>query len=461
MSTSPSAICTVNGVPLATSGTTGFNANPGDTITIALANSSGVNTWNIICTASDGVNGNSTPSIINASSAVDYVNYSATFVMPQYFTDGFGNEFGAAMQFTSVVNAGQWNSNTITLGIWVVLSGQGRLFFTSENLESDATYGVSHDLNELHTVTALTGLTGDVDATGPGVAAAEVVGIQSISVPTPSGSNTVLTYNSGAFSWASVGGGGSVPVVRGLTYSIQARAGCVPSDAPTTTCIGLIYDQAPAQSGKYFFAESSTDGPTPANGINGNPTLLFVAGSEFTHRPTVTYTCDYFYSSAELTIAACFLYTGSAPVDTSDFTQMPMIAGDDIFNVAGISCGLTGGSLYVIGWVYDYNANAIKYAQSVALNPAVGHVVVMTYSLTTGNITLYVDALAPVVTGSVGQPVALNLGGGRIMQVGACYSYTTTTQFIGHLLELDGWNVCLTSTEISEVQAYLNAQSGL
>ena len=64
---SPSAVCLVNNTSLPTSGTTGINVSASSTITIALASSAGVNTWNINCTMSDGVNPNSSYSLIEAT----------------------------------------------------------------------------------------------------------------------------------------------------------------------------------------------------------------------------------------------------------------------------------------------------------------------------------------------------------------------------------------------------------
>lgn len=145
---SPSAICTINSQTLATSGTTGINVAAGSTITIKLANTSGVTSWSINCSMTDGKNPTSTPALINATKTVDPVNFSATFTAPAYsIIDGY--IFGAAMQFTSIVNAGQWNQATTTMGVWVLGPNQIRMFFNGETFESDATNGVAPDLNKM------------------------------------------------------------------------------------------------------------------------------------------------------------------------------------------------------------------------------------------------------------------------------------------------------------------------
>lgn len=57
------------------------------------------------------------------------------------------------------------------------------------------------------TLSTWTTISGDVSASTGTPGSLTVTGLQSISVPSPSGTNTVLTYNSGAYSWSSPGGG--------------------------------------------------------------------------------------------------------------------------------------------------------------------------------------------------------------------------------------------------------------
>src|ERR1019366_9608002 len=104
---SPSAICTVNGVPLATSGTTGANVLQGTTVTIALASVAGVvnGGWAISCTQSDDL---TNPITINNTLVVTgYPNFTATFTAPLLV-----GIRGAAMIFTSTVNPGKSNQDT-------------------------------------------------------------------------------------------------------------------------------------------------------------------------------------------------------------------------------------------------------------------------------------------------------------------------------------------------------------
>ena len=49
------ATCTVNNTAISLTGTSGYNATSGSTITIKLANTSGVRSWSINCTSTDAV----------------------------------------------------------------------------------------------------------------------------------------------------------------------------------------------------------------------------------------------------------------------------------------------------------------------------------------------------------------------------------------------------------------------
>ena len=151
----PSAIVTVNGNPISVSGASGANVSPNSTVTIALANTAGVGSWNLSCTSSDGINPNSAPAVINAGLTINHTAFTATFTAPTQ--DGY---YGAAMQFTSVVNAGTYNQNTVTVGIFVLNTNGKRLFFGAESFESNATVGCAADLNVLTIITSGSGGSG-------------------------------------------------------------------------------------------------------------------------------------------------------------------------------------------------------------------------------------------------------------------------------------------------------------
>jgi hypothetical protein len=161
-----SAICTVNGVTLPITGTTGLNVAPGSTITIRLANPAGVESWSILCTQSDGINPNSTPALINNTGSVNQTTFTATFTAPNYNPIG-GINVGASLQFTSSVNVSQpWNTASTTFGVFVIGSNNTRLVFDGENLESNATYGVAPDINYLVTLPIATGPQGATGGQG-------------------------------------------------------------------------------------------------------------------------------------------------------------------------------------------------------------------------------------------------------------------------------------------------------
>lgn len=213
----------VNGNPLSQTGTTGVNVAANSTITIALVNSAGVGSWSINCTESDGLNTNSAPTTINNTKIQN--GFSATFTAPNISTfDGY--TIGAAMQFTSIVNNGTSTQNTVTFGIWV-LGGSGvRMVFNGENLESNATYGVATDINELNAVSSSSaGFIASGDLSGTAISQT-VVGIQG---------NPVKAVTLGSVQ------DGYVPVWVNADSKIEFKSlASVVVDEATTTSLGTV-----------------------------------------------------------------------------------------------------------------------------------------------------------------------------------------------------------------------------
>jgi hypothetical protein len=147
-------------------------------------------------------------------------------------------------------------------------------------------------------------LSGDLSESGTTAGSVTVVGLQGISVPSPSGSNTVLTYNSGAYSWGAGGGGGSVTwandlvnststnqYVSSLSYSSSAAGGTIVINGTGTALqwasgnTGPAINQAaPASSssgngtaavGTSYTAQAggATTGSATTAGVGGNVTV--------------------------------------------------------------------------------------------------------------------------------------------------------------------------------------------
>jgi hypothetical protein len=112
----------------------------------------------------------------------------------------------------------------------------------------------------------ITALTGDVSASGSGSVAAVVEGLKNIAVPTPSGTNTVLQYNSGAYSWATVtlapGTPGQVLMTNGSSATTWTTlSGDVTVSATGVTTVGKIQGvtiSGTPSAGEVLVATSST-----------------------------------------------------------------------------------------------------------------------------------------------------------------------------------------------------------
>lgn len=135
----PSPLCTVNG------GSTlnGADVTAGSTVTIAIADSAGVNAWSVRCTSTDEL---LVASTITAGLSVSSITLSATFTAPAA---------GSAMIFESKINGGlDINGNvdpslTTTFAIFVQTTTGYRVGAWDEHTEGDVTFGWISKFNRM------------------------------------------------------------------------------------------------------------------------------------------------------------------------------------------------------------------------------------------------------------------------------------------------------------------------
>ena len=114
----------------------GVTMTSGSTIIIALANTSGVNSWTIECLTTDET---SVAATVTASLSIDQVAKTATFTAP--------STAGKTYRFRSVVNGGvdangvYRPSYTFTFCLYRLSATSKRVLAADETFEGDATYG--------------------------------------------------------------------------------------------------------------------------------------------------------------------------------------------------------------------------------------------------------------------------------------------------------------------------------
>lgn len=216
--TNPSAYVSVNSVNVPLTGTSGANVSSGASVTVKLVSTAGVQNWSLSCTSVDDL---SSQTLVNNSMVINLTTFTATFNAPT-------TTVGAALQFTSIVNAGYANQNVFEFGVFVPLDGY-RVFFGGESNESNATVGTCADLNTLVRAVALGGGGGTFTAGGDltGSSASQTVAkIQGVAVTTTgiaSGSVLTATGTTSA-SWSPP----AVPTaISGVTVSGTPSAGQV------------------------------------------------------------------------------------------------------------------------------------------------------------------------------------------------------------------------------------------
>ncbi len=120
--------------------TNGFDATPGETVTIKLASDSGVDVWELVCFGTDEL---SDAAVITASLVIDPLLKTATFTAPVA---------GRTWLFRSTVNRGvdadgqKQASYHATFGVFTKILGN-RVLGLNERLESNATFGWIVDFN--------------------------------------------------------------------------------------------------------------------------------------------------------------------------------------------------------------------------------------------------------------------------------------------------------------------------
>ena len=235
-----SAICLVNGTSIPTSGTSGYNASAGVSVTISLANSGGVsNGWSIFCTNTDGSNPLSTPALINSTRVVNQSNFTATFTTP-----AISNGIGSAMQWTSIVNPNTSTQQTFTFGIFVIGSTGFRMGFAGETTESNATVGCVADFNAL-----VNGIqdTNTVNMSG------DITGTNSASVVSAISGNSPIKITPAVLEWTKAIGSPTITQITPTTdasvnnLTIQSQAPF--SGASVNTSPGNIILSIPAPVG--------------------------------------------------------------------------------------------------------------------------------------------------------------------------------------------------------------------
>lgn len=281
-------------------------------------------------------------------------------------------------------------------------------------------------------------------------------------------------------SWGVPGTVGPVP--RGLTYSLQSSKGLPQFTGPVGSgAIAPIWrDQAPPRYGQTWWSASNSyvDAPIIGTGINGYKTIgLNTSGSQG-HAPKLAANLplNQYYSASELSVAGVFKYDGSHNIGTgSPYAGVyPALISESIGNYiggpgsdnavygAGVGVGLDPlDATKVLVNFYANDSNGVsldKFVQSTGVSASAAHYFVGVFG--TGTISLYVDNLPAVTQSGVDLVIGVEEQTTDYIQIGWNIR-STQTRFQGEILELDGWNVALTPSEVALQQTWMKSQSGL
>lgn len=265
------------------------------------------------------------------------------------------------------------------------------------------------------------------------------------------------------------------PPARGLTMSLRASNGI--NLISGTSNVTRWYDSAPSRTGQSWQAHAAPNNATLGT-LNGQPAVVYPyqlgQGSAYTN-PVPSNVggqlIDTIVSAQEFSFGAVLQYTGSEVISIgADLRTVYMILGEDTgvttFDV-GLAVGIASvGFIKFLAWINDSGVAGattvidgvnVKGMISAAVDATRAHTVILTFSATTGNYSLYVDNLAPVTIAGVGPIIRLQTPGG-----GANAFFSNNVQNGGMTLaEGDAACVCWTAGEITQEIAQLKLAGGL
>jgi len=258
---------------------------------------------------------------------------------------------------------------------------------------------------------------------------------------------------------------------RGMTAFLNGDNGVFNT---VSTVVTEWFDLAPSRVGQFWSTDISgptTPGTFNPAGFNGKATVDTVENPgtpnfyQAEYISSLNLTARTFVQPQQFTLAACVEYTGtinySAPV--FNLATCPMIWGSvrpagSAFPVGcGLLCGIDPGNpanVIFAAFVCIFNVS-LFFAQSVSVPKNVAHYVAATFM--GGNITLYLDALAPVVTGGVPPMLPADLATAPWQTSGN----TAGGLFQGHNRDLVTYNVGLSASEVAALRAFLKSDGGL
>lgn len=200
-----SPICLVNGL----STTNGRDVTKNTTVTIQLADTAGVTTWEITCIGTDDLH--TTTAINDTLEITDITNKTATFEMP--------DDNGVSCIFQSRVNNGvDLNGRTqvtyTTTFKVATLINSNRTIAVNETMESDATFGWAKPVNQIIRASLSSELDAGGDLSGP-YPNATVEAVKGTTVGTAGGSlptgYALITTGSDTADWQ--------PVTSAIVYA--------------------------------------------------------------------------------------------------------------------------------------------------------------------------------------------------------------------------------------------------
>ena len=300
----------------------GVNVTDGSTVTIALASSNGVYSWNVECIGTDDSN---SASAVNATLVINSAAQTATFTAPN--TDGYG----AALIFRSQVNNGIDINGlvqpylTTTFGIYITVGSSGlRVGGQNETVEGNSTFGWLTKFNEaIRSSGGSVSLNGDVSGSSN---ANTVLGIDGHALP--SLSDGYLNWTGSAWQYSAI----TIPTSLPPNGS---AGGDLSGTYPNPTISGLAVSKLASGTANQVLINNATPSPawtTLSGDVTNSLGAMTVGGIQGKSLPTLPVSNGYLnytgsaWQYSAITIPTTLPPTGAAGGDLGGTYPNPAVA---------------------------------------------------------------------------------------------------------------------------------------
>jgi Concanavalin A-like lectin/glucanases superfamily len=264
-----------------------------------------------------------------------------------------------------------------------------------------------------------------------------------------------------------IGSGSSGPTgvpTDGLTLSLQANLGAIIN--PSSTSVVAWYSQAPGYYGTYVANGASSFPTLETSSVAAGYAVVFT--DSIATGLVVPSSLEHIVSTNAFSFAGVISYTGAQTFNTANLRNGAMVVGLGTNAAFGPSVVVgtdpsSSGFWRIIVYISPSDGGTYQFVESALIPNGDFARFVCTYGGTspldtTGTFNLYVNGNAVVTAGPFTKLTFTDI------QAVACWvganESSSDSNFDGSIVEVDCWNRCLSSSEVTQEMAWLTTVMG-